>query len=190
MSLVKREHRSAWPLDVVLTEDKVDKVFRDMFRGFFGEGWADLPAEVKPMKVEEFVEGDTCVIRAELPGIDPDKDVDLSIADGILHLRATREERTEEERPEGYRSEFHYGSSSAASGCPTGPPSTTSARVTRTASSRCASPHRRRSRSPRRRSPSPAADAEHGGRERDPGRRIEGPGPTNRWAPALARRGP
>ena len=110
MSLVKREHRSAWPLDVVLTEDRVDKVFRDMFRGFFGEGWADLPADVKPMKVEEFVEGDTIVIRAELPGIDPDKDVDISIADGILHLSAKREERTEEERPEGYRSEFHYGS--------------------------------------------------------------------------------
>ena len=111
MSLVKREHHTAWPLDVAMAEDKVDRVFRDMFRSFFGgEAWPDWPADAKPMKVEEFVEDDTCVIRAELPGIDPDTDVDISVADGILHLSATREERSEEERPEGYRSEFHYGS--------------------------------------------------------------------------------
>lgn len=108
MSLVKREN--PWPLDLVLTEDRVDKVFRDMFRGFFGEGWADWPTEAKPMKVEEFVEDGTYVIRAELPGMDPDEDVDITVADGILHLTATREEKSEEERPDGYRSEFHYGS--------------------------------------------------------------------------------
>ena len=108
MSLVKRE--KGWPLDPVLTEDRVDKVFRDMFRGLFGEGWADWPADAKPMKVEEFVEDGAYVIRAELPGIDPEKDVDITVADGLLHLTATREERSEEERPDGYRSEFHYGS--------------------------------------------------------------------------------
>ena len=108
MSLVKREN--AWPLDLVLTEDRVDRMFRDMFRGFFGEGWGDWPADAKPMKVEEYVVDGTCVIRAELPGIDPDKDVDITVADGVLHLTATREARSEEERPEGYRTEFHYGS--------------------------------------------------------------------------------
>jgi len=107
MSLVKREN--AWPLDVVLTEDRVDRMFRDMFRGFFGEGWGDMP-DARPMRVEEFVEDGTVVIRAELPGIDPDEDVDITVADGILHVVAEREERSEEERPEGYRSEFHYGS--------------------------------------------------------------------------------
>ncbi len=111
MSLVKREHRTAWPRDVVLAEDKVDRLFRDMFRGLFGgEDWPDLPVDAKPMRVEEFLEGDTYVIRAELPGIDPETDVDISVADGILHLAASREERSEEERPEGYRTEFHYGS--------------------------------------------------------------------------------
>ncbi|HET7821552.1 MAG TPA: Hsp20/alpha crystallin family protein [Ornithinibacter sp.] len=108
MSLVKREN--AWPLDLVLTEDRVDRMFRDMFRGFFGEGWTDWAADNKPMKVEEYVEDGTYVIRAELPGIDPDTDVDITVADGILHLAASREERSEEDRPDGYRSEFHYGS--------------------------------------------------------------------------------
>jgi HSP20 family protein len=107
MSLVKREN--AWPLDVVLTEDRVDRMFRDMFRGLLGDNWAGLP-EGRPIKVEEFVEDGTVVIRAELPGIDPDEDVDITVADGVLHVVATREERSEEERPEGYRSEFHYGS--------------------------------------------------------------------------------
>jgi len=107
MSLVKREN--AWPLDVVLTEDRVDRMFRDMFRGLLGDSWAGLP-EGRPIKVEEFVEDGTVVIRAELPGIDPDEDVDITVADGVLHVVATREERSEKERPEGYRSEFHYGS--------------------------------------------------------------------------------
>ena len=113
MSLVKREHRPAWPLDAVWTEDKVDKVLRDVVRGVFGgETLPDWMAEgrTRPMRVEEFLDGDTCVIRAGLPGIDPEKDVDISIADGILHLRAEREERSAEERPDGYRSEFRYGS--------------------------------------------------------------------------------
>jgi HSP20 family protein len=112
MSLIKRERRSAWPLETVWSQDLVDNAFRDMFRNFFGgesilervtEGGAHL------MRLEEFIDGDTCVIRAELPGIDPEKDVEISVSDGVLHVSATREERSEEERPDGYRSEFHYG---------------------------------------------------------------------------------
>lgn len=113
MSLMKREQHSGWPLDMVWPEDRIDRAFRDMFRSFFGgEGWPERPFEGMShlLRVEEFIEGDTCVIRAELPGIDPSKDVEISVVDGILHLRAEREERKEEDRPDGYRSEFHYGS--------------------------------------------------------------------------------
>lgn len=112
MSLMRNEPRSAWPLDFVWSEEGVDRMFRDMFRHFFtGEGLVERFFEARPslMRVEEYVEDDTCVIRAELPSIDPDKDVEISVADGILHLHAQREERREEERPSGYRSEFHYG---------------------------------------------------------------------------------
>ena len=113
MSLIKRERRAAWPVDTMWSEDWFDQVFRDMFRDFLSsegqlgkafEGMSNL------MRVEEFVEGDTCVIRAELPGIDPDKDVEISVSDGIMHLQAVRRERSEDERPDGYRSEFRYGS--------------------------------------------------------------------------------
>lgn len=112
MSLIRRD-RPAWPLDTMWGEDWVDRAFRDMFRDFLtGEGQLGKAFEGMSnlMKVEEFVEGDTVVIRAELPGIDPEKDVEISVADGIMHLQAVRRERSEEERPEGYRSEFRYGS--------------------------------------------------------------------------------
>ena len=61
--------------------------------------------------VEEFRDGDAMVVRAELPGIDPDKDVEISVHDGLLTIKG---ERTEEKTDEGtkrsfYRSEFRYG---------------------------------------------------------------------------------
>ncbi|MDQ0092494.1 Hsp20/alpha crystallin family protein [Paeniglutamicibacter psychrophenolicus] len=66
--------------------------------------------EKTTMRVEEFVEDNTLVVRAELPGIDPDKDVEVSVADGVLSISARRED-TSETRSEGrYRSEFRYGS--------------------------------------------------------------------------------
>lgn len=62
------------------------------------------------LRVEEFRDGDTWVVRADLPGIDPDKDVELSVADGILHVAAQREESSEHKGKDSYRSEFRYGS--------------------------------------------------------------------------------
>lgn len=62
------------------------------------------------IKVEEFREDGTLVVRAELPGIDPDKDVELTVDNGYLTLHAERREEKKEEGKERYRSEFSYGS--------------------------------------------------------------------------------
>jgi len=62
------------------------------------------------IKVEQFQEGNTLVVRAEVPGIDPEKDVDVSVSEGMLHIRAQREEKSEHKSKNGYRSEFRYGS--------------------------------------------------------------------------------
>jgi HSP20 family protein len=61
------------------------------------------------LSVEEFVDGGALVVRAEMPGIDPEKDVEISIHDGLLHIRAERRESSEHEDKSGFRSEFHYG---------------------------------------------------------------------------------
>lgn len=59
------------------------------------------------LRVEEFTEDGTYVVRAELPDIDPDKDLELTIHDGSLHMRATHAE--EKGDRQGFRSEFRYG---------------------------------------------------------------------------------
>jgi HSP20 family protein len=72
------------------------------------------------MRVEQFLDGDTLVVRAELPGIDPDTDVDLSVTDGQLHIKAKREEKAEHKSKTGYRSEFRYGSVTRSFALPPG----------------------------------------------------------------------
>jgi HSP20 family protein len=113
MSLNKRDRLAAWPLETLWNQELVDGAFRDMLRGFFtGEGLIDRMFEpgTHLMRVEEYVDGDTAVFRGELPGLDPNKDIELKVVDGVLHVRAERKEQTEEERPDGFRTEFHYGS--------------------------------------------------------------------------------
>jgi HSP20 family protein len=58
------------------------------------------------VRVEDRMEEGRYVLRAELPGIDPEKDVTVSVTDRVLTIRA---ERREETRTDG-RSEFQYGS--------------------------------------------------------------------------------
>ena len=77
-------------------------------------------AQAGGIKVEEVRDGDSLVVRAELPGIDPEKDVDVSIRDGALHIRAFREERSEQKEKDSYRSEFRYGSFSRTLPLPEG----------------------------------------------------------------------
>jgi HSP20 family protein len=65
-----------------------------------------LPFLAPTIRVEEYLDGDTYIIRAELPGIDPAKDATVTYADGILRLHVTRTAEHKEQT----RSEFHYGS--------------------------------------------------------------------------------
>jgi HSP20 family protein len=49
------------------------------------------------------------VIKAEMPGIDPDKDLSLTVTDGILDLRAERKITEDTEDKGYYRHELRYG---------------------------------------------------------------------------------
>ncbi|MGA2970265.1 MAG: Hsp20/alpha crystallin family protein [Acidimicrobiales bacterium] len=75
----------------------VDELFRD------GEGR-------RSFKIEETKDGESMVIRAELPGIDPDKDVTVEVVEDELVIRAQRAETHRSESDHVYHSEFRYGS--------------------------------------------------------------------------------
>lgn len=92
-TVVPRRHRGLLP------------DFDELFEAVVPYGWR-MPFDQHPVRIEEYVEGDNAVIRAELPGMDPDKDVDVTVQDGVLTIKA---ERTEEKTEKG-RSEFRYGS--------------------------------------------------------------------------------
>lgn len=62
------------------------------------------------IRVEEVVDGNTLVVRAELPGIDPEKDAAITVSDGALTIKAERQEKKEQKEKDSYRSEFRYGS--------------------------------------------------------------------------------
>ena len=79
--------------------------FPDLLRWFDRGSMSDLP-----MRVEEEVQDDSIVIRAEMPGIDPDKDIDITLGDGALSIRAERRKETRDEENGRIRSEFRYGS--------------------------------------------------------------------------------
>lgn len=73
------------------------------------------------MHLEEFRDNGTLVVRAELPGIDPERDVEITVAEGTLCIRAERREK-HEARGDGdfYRSEFRYGQFSRTLPLPAG----------------------------------------------------------------------
>jgi HSP20 family protein len=66
----------------------------------------DTPSDIR---LEEFDSDHHHVIRAEVPGIDPDKDVVITVDGNLLSLDITREQRKEHTGADGYRSEFAYG---------------------------------------------------------------------------------
>jgi HSP20 family protein len=79
--------------------------------------WAVLrPVTGHPMRVEDFVQDGKYIIRAELPGIDPEKDVTVTIAGGTLTIKAERREETIGK----HHSEFHYGTFSRSVTLPPG----------------------------------------------------------------------
>ncbi|HEY8983225.1 MAG TPA: Hsp20/alpha crystallin family protein [Streptomyces sp.] len=57
------------------------------------------------IRVEEHLADGAYVLRAELPGVDPGKDVEITVSEGVLTLRAERTEETTER----HRTEFRYG---------------------------------------------------------------------------------
>lgn len=59
--------------------------------------------------VDVFSRGGDLVVRAELPGVDPEKDVEISVSDGVLHIRGERRTEHRQEDTNYFRMETSYG---------------------------------------------------------------------------------
>jgi HSP20 family protein len=74
------------------------------------------PGLARTFRVEDYTENGNYVIRAELPGLDPDNDVEVTVEPGLLTIHAERHEETKE----GRHSEFKYGSLTRSVSLPEG----------------------------------------------------------------------
>ena len=99
--------RSSGPLQTTWS-DQMDRVFDEWFRRRpFGLDIAGPGAGV--IRVDEYLDDDTRVVRAELPGIDPAEDVELTVTDGMLRIKAERRTESESEDKGYLRHELHHG---------------------------------------------------------------------------------
>lgn len=99
MSLIRKSlFDTEWPS---FFPSRPSFLFPDSLTDFFGE---------VSIRVEEREEDGVYIIRAEAPGIDPDKDVDLSITDSRLHLTVRRQKEEHKKDAKMHRDEFQYGS--------------------------------------------------------------------------------
>lgn len=68
------------------------------------------------VRVEDFTRDDRYVVRAELPGVDPEKDIELTMEGDWLTIHGERREEKQEKN----HSEFRYGSFSRSLRLPPG----------------------------------------------------------------------
>ena len=86
-------------------------IFRALFPGLIDwleSPWAGPPqfTAAQSFRIEEMARDNRYVIRAELPGLDPERDIEVTVEGRTLTIHAER--RQEDSGP--HRSEFRYGS--------------------------------------------------------------------------------
>jgi HSP20 family protein len=98
----------------------------EMFARRWPETFRNLPFGSMPFgtdmfRMEQLTEDDgTMVVRAEMPGMDPAEDVEISIDGRLMTISAEREERHQADETNGYLTEFQYGSFSRSVQLPVG----------------------------------------------------------------------
>jgi HSP20 family protein len=113
---VKTEARPAAPADRWWTLDslrsEIDRVFNDFGSpSIFDRAFSRMPAAFsRGMLAVDLVESDIAFeLSAELPGVDA-KDLDVTLADGVLTIKGEKNETKEEKENDYYLSERRYGS--------------------------------------------------------------------------------
>ena len=78
----------------------------ELFAGFPSMAGLRPAFDTRVMRLEDEMDDGRYVVRAEMPGVDPAKDVDITVRDGQLTIKAERSEKKDFNG----RSEFSYGS--------------------------------------------------------------------------------
>lgn len=93
--------------DLVSTQDRFNQLFNETFSRAFGDQQEVSPrAWVPPVDIYET--GDSVVLKAELPGINPD-DVEIRVESGTLYLKGERKFEKEAKDENLRRVERSYG---------------------------------------------------------------------------------
>lgn len=101
-----------------LTGETFDNLVRRTF-GDFGSSLLSSQTTWAPA-LDVYTEGDTLHARLELPGIDPDADVDIEVENGVLRVSGERKQTAEHEGDGWFRREMHYGFFERRIGLPEG----------------------------------------------------------------------
>ena len=96
---------------------RFDRMFEEWARMMPFSRWREAEELIR---VEEFRDDGTLVIRADLPGIDPDSDLELTVSHGMLHIEAERRQEEKREEKDYVRRELRYGSLSRSLPLPAG----------------------------------------------------------------------
>ncbi len=104
--------RTGFPISRARRE--LDRVFEEMFGDVFDGGslWdvRSRLAERSWTPSLDVLEGeDEIIVKAEMPGVDPDE-LDISISDDFLVLSGEKQEEKEERKEDYYRAERRFGS--------------------------------------------------------------------------------
>jgi HSP20 family molecular chaperone IbpA len=80
--------------------------FSDLFAGFPSLAGIRPTFDTHVMRLEDEMSDGRYLVRAEMPGVDPAKDIEITVRDGQLTIKAERSEKKDFNG----RSEFSYGS--------------------------------------------------------------------------------
>jgi len=88
---------------------QLERQMATMSRRAFGAVGRGQTDQVLIPAVDMFTRNGDLVVRAEVPGIDPEKDVEVTVQDGVLVLRGERRTEGRMEAKDFFRMESSYG---------------------------------------------------------------------------------
>jgi HSP20 family protein len=94
----------------------VDRAFGDIVQRFLGSRMGPVARDdggdetMWSPSIDVVTRGDDLVIRADLPGVDPERDLEITVQGGLLSIRGERKQERREEDDRYVRVETFYGS--------------------------------------------------------------------------------